>query len=390
MEPVAIAMKKRILVAHPILGASGGGNGVAAWALQALCRDYDVTLATLRPVDYQAVNRTFGTSLREGDFHLSVAPPGYQLLKKSLPTQGALLEICLTMRLARKLDAAEHFDILLGMHNEADFGRRGIHYVHYPWVFLPRPEHEMLWFHHIPGFLNGYRLLCQFIARSDNAGLRRNLSLANSRFVADRIREVHGVDSVVLHPPVAGGFPEVAWEQRVSGFVAVGRLHGCKRWDLAVAIIEAVRRRGHDVTLTLIGNRDDPGWFDTLSALAAERPWFHLRCDLSRAELAAELARHRYGIHTMEKEHFGMAPAEIQRAGCLVFAHNSGGPVEIVQDPRLLFEDVADAADKIVRVLNSPDDEADLRRLSALRREIFTEEHFCSSLRRIVKEFAAI
>ena len=33
------------------------------------------------------------------------------------------------------------------------------------------------------------------------------------------------------------------------------------------------------------------------------------------------MGRSRYGIQAMENEHFGMATAEMTRAGCLVFAH---------------------------------------------------------------------
>ena len=32
----------------------------------------------------------------------------------------------------------------------------------------------------------------------------------------------------------------------------------------------------------------------------------------------------------MENEHFGYGPAEMTRAGCLVFAHNSGGSTEVL------------------------------------------------------------
>jgi len=67
-----------------------------------------------------------------------------------------------------------------------------------------------------------------------------------------------------------------------------------------------------------------------LESLAAERPWVGLLHDLDRTEMAREVASHRFGIHTMENEHFGIAPAEFQRAGCIPFVHRSGGPVEIV------------------------------------------------------------
>jgi glycosyltransferase involved in cell wall biosynthesis len=380
--------KKRVLVAHPRVTAAGGSNGVAAWVLEALRESCDLSLATLQPVDYAAVNRSFGTSLRAGDFTLHVAPPHYQNFLRYFPTQGALLEACLTMRLAQNLDRRHHYDLLFGTQNEADFGRRGLHYVHHPWLYLPRPKDEIRWFHYIPGVLAAYRGFCGRIAGVTQEGLRRNLSLANSRFIAGRIRQVHGVDSEILYPPVPGVFPEIPWEQRVAGFVAVGRIHSCKRWDMAVAILDEVRRRGCELSLTLIGHRDYADPLRQLQALQAGRPWFRIPLDLSREELEAEVACHRYGIHAMLDEHFGMAPAQIQRAGCILFVHRSGGPVEIVGgDERLLFDTVDDDADKIVRAVTDPAVEADLRRHVAAQRERFSVEAFCTSLRDIVEHF---
>jgi hypothetical protein len=90
----------------------------------------------------------------------------------------------------------------------------------------------------------------------------------------------------------------------------------------------------------------------------------------------------------MENEHFGMAPAEIQRAGGILFVHNSGGPVEIVGgDQRLLFDTVEEAAGKIVRVLQNAEVEADLRRHVAAQRDRFSAEAFCVSLKDIVEHF---
>jgi glycosyltransferase involved in cell wall biosynthesis len=382
--------KKRILIAHPFLSAIGGGSTVAAWAVEALRDVYDISFATLRPPDCAAINRSFGTSLRDTDFTVHLPPPSYDLLLRTIPIPGALLEQCLTMRWAQNVDRREHFDILLGTQNEIDFGRRGIQYVHHPWVFLPRPYFEMRWYHHIPGMLPGYRAMCMRIARASNAGLRQNLSLVNSSFIADRMRQAHGVESAILYPPVPGGFPEVAWETRRQGFVALGRIHEHKRWDMAIAIIEEVRRRGHDVTFTLIGSRNSKRCYAQMVELSSTRPWFHMLNDLSREELVAEVAHHRYGIHTMEDEHFGIGPAEMQRAGCMVFVHNSGGTPEIVGgDSRLLFDNVQEGADKIERVFTDPVCEEDLRRHVAAQRGRFSAETFCASLREIVAGFHA-
>lgn len=380
---------KRVLVAHPRVTGSGGGNAVAAWVLQALRDRFDVSLATLQPLDYADLNRNWGTSLRRGDVRVHVAPPRYARLLRGLPTPGALLETCLTMRLARSLDERQRYDVLLGTQNEADFGRRGITYVHHPWVYLPRPGDEMRWYHRIPGALAAYRGICQRVSRGSNEGLRRNLSLANSSFIAGRIRAAHGIDATVVFPPVISEFPECSWADRADAVVALGRLNGSKRWEMAVAVVDELRRRGHDLALKLIGHEDDREYQGRLEALAASRPWFRILTNLSRDELEAEVVHHRYGIHTMENEHFGMAPAELLRAGCVLFAHNSGGPVEIVGgERRLLFEDMEDAADAIERVLTDPQEAAALRECLAARRALFTTEAFCDTICRIVEDFA--
>ena len=135
-------------------------------------------------------------------------------------------------------------------------------------------------------------------------------------------------------------------------------------------------------------SQDDPGCQRQLDRLAATRPWFRLRVNLTRDDLCRAVASHRYGIHTMENEHFGIGPAEMLGAGCLLFAHNSGGPIEIAGgDSRLLFDDVTDAANKIERVLTTPTLEGELRASLEARRALFTTANFCSSLCDIIHFF---
>jgi glycosyltransferase involved in cell wall biosynthesis len=378
-------MKKRVLIVHREVLVRGGAIAVCAWAIEALRDDYEVSLATLEGVDCAALNRHYGTSLREDDFHLLVAPPRYQRLRRWMPTKGALLDVYLIMRWAQTLDRRNHYDILLSTQNEMDFGRRGITYIHHP--AFPQTEGEKHWFHRIPGVLRGYQAFCEWLGRFTNEGLRRNLALANSNFIRGVIRQVHGIDARVLHPPVPGGFVDVPWSERRRGFVAVGRISPEKRWERAVEILDEVRRRGFDVTLTLIGHAEASDYRERLRALAAVRPWFRLAEGLTRQELVAEVPRHRYGIHTMVGEHFGIGPAEIQRAACVLFAQNSGGPIEIVDDPDRLFDTVGEAADKIERMLNHSEVEEEFRQRVAAQRERFSEAAFCQSLCEIVSQF---
>jgi len=378
---------RRVLIVHPSVAPSGGNNAVAAWALQALRDEFEVSLATLRPVDLDAVNRSFGTSLRPGDFETLVAPSHFQWLLRTLKNPGALLDCQLTVRLAQNLDRRQRFDVLLSTHNEVDFGRRGVQYVNLPGAYLPHSHDPKRWSHQVPGLHRAFRAFCYKLGRHSDAGPRRNLFIADSQNIARQITQVYGVGSIVLYPPVAGGFLNIPWEQRLPAFIAVGRIARPKRWHLAVKILDGLRARGHLLAFTVAGHREDPVYEQELQKLAETRPWFRLELDLSREQLIKEIATHRYGIHTMLDEHFGIAPAEILSAGCLPFVHNSGGPPEIVGHPQLMFDTVNDAVEKISCVLSDQDLENLLLKHAATQKMQFTSEVFCAGLRDIVRSF---
>jgi glycosyltransferase involved in cell wall biosynthesis len=163
-------------------------------------------------------------------------------------------------------------------------------------------------------------------------------------------------------------------------------MHATKRWDTAVEIADRVRSQGIDMSLTLISHRDEVEFGTRMEALAAARPWFRILYNLPRERMVQEVARHRYGLHTMENEHFGIAPAELQRAGCIMFVHRSGGPMEIVgRREELMFNDAAEGCERICRVARDSAAQDELRRFAAERAECFSEERFCSELRGYVR-----
>ena len=84
-----------------------------------------------------------------------------------------------------------------------------------------------------------------------------------------------------------------------------------------------------------------------------------------------------------------MAPAEMVRAGCLVWVPNDGGQVEIVADGRLTYDSVDEAISKIVETLRDPHEEATLRKHLAERQERFSPERFMREIRAAVEDAAA-
>jgi hypothetical protein len=112
------------------------------------------------------------------------------------------------------------------------------------------------------------------------------------------------------------------------------------------------------------------------------------RQEVTRDEIRRLMARHRYGIHGMREEHFGMAPAEMVRAGMIVWVPGGGGQVEIVGDePALLFDTEEEAGGKILDVLERGSEQGRLREHLQTRSALFGTNRFMDEVRSIVATF---
>jgi len=367
---VAVVLEKR--AGQP----AGGSHAVSAWIAEALKETYDVTIITSDPnLSLLALNTYFGTSLRSEEARIEfVSMPlllhytqRLWLLKKHL-----LLRHC-TRRV-------RNYDLVIYSSGEADFGVRGIQYIHFPTASSNGAS---------PGiFAEIYEGLCKGISGYSLEGVRANLTLTNSLWTAKEIRRVYGLEALVLHPPVADDYPSVLWESREDGFLCVGRIAQENRVDSVINILKRGRERGWDVHLHLIGESHDRRYWKSLSRLLRnERSWVSAEGSLSRRELVDFLVRHKYGLHGMLHEHFGIAVGEMVKAGCVVFVPDGGGQLEIVNDERLTYLDEAVAVDKICAVLRSKKLQSELRMHLARSSQAFSSAIFADGVRRIVQDF---
>jgi glycosyltransferase involved in cell wall biosynthesis len=381
----------RVLLVQPSLQPPGGGNGVAGWMLQALTREHRVTVLSWQPVDIDPINRFFGTTLQSSDFDTIVVPRTWRAIPEHLPVPGALIRSALLMRHARRVH--DGFDVIVGVHNEADYGRRGIQYVHYPAYLRPRPDVDLRWYHRFPPALNGYYQFADWLGDFSLERMKSNLTLTNSNWTAAQVRKCLGITATTLYPPVADPGPPVPWADRRPGFIALGRISPEKEYERSIRILARVRESAPDLTLTIVGTWDRHGrsYYEKLRAMAASLgSWIEFRRDVSRAEIRGLLASHRYGIHGMREEHFGMAPAEMVRAGMIVWVPDGGGQVEIVgSEAGLTFETEEQAADSITRVLGSVPEQHRLRDRLAARSDMFSTQRFVAEIQSIVRTFKA-
>lgn len=381
-------MRSRVLVIHPSLTGGGGADQVAAWTLQALAREYRVTLYTWRPVDVRAVDRFCETDLAHAEIEYLQVPATIRRALGVIPARLSLLETAWLLRYAKRLDRERHFDCVLSTFNEMDFGRVGLQYIHHPWSYLPRPDEDLAWYSRPPLALALYHELCRRIGAMTPAGMARNVSVANSSFIAARVGSVISEPCRVVFPPVPGRFAPLPWQDRCDEIVCLGRLAPEKRTLDVIDIVERVRAGGVDVHLKLVGIADVATYAGRVrDRLRSCADWATLEIAPPRERVLELLHRARYGIHAMRDEHFGIAVAEMLLAGCIVFAHDSGGPAEILGGAReVLFRDDDEAVDKIAALLRSQEARSRVSVALAERRAAFGVETFVAEMKRSVAE----
>ena len=380
---------RRVLLVQPSLQPPGGGNGVASWVLQALVAEHTVTVLSWQPVEVTPINRFFGTHLHRSDFDTIVVPRAWRLVPDLLPTPATLVKLSLLMRYTRKVGAG--FDVIFGVYNETDYGRRGIQYIHYPSFLRPRPAVDLRWYHQPRAVLTAYYALTDRIAGFSLERLRANLTLVNSNWTGEHVRSFLGGNPRTLYPPVANPGPGLPWSERAPHFLAVGRISPEKEYERVMRILVRVRANAPDLRLTIVGtsDRQTARYFKRLQSLARSLgDWIQFRQNISREELRGLMGSHRYGIHGMREEHFGMAPAEMARSGVIVWVPQGGGQMEIVgNEPSLMYDSEEDAAAKITSVLGDPARQERLRQGLEARAGLFSTDRFVREVREIVSAF---
>ena len=378
----------KVAIVHPQL-CSGGSEARVLWGIEALKRDFDVTLITGGVVDLDRLNAYYGTSLGPREFSIRTVrmPLGLHRSAKFAGLRGAFFQ-----RYVRRV--APEFDLMISAYNPCDFGLPGIQFIAdfgfvKEWRDQLHPSlktHKRWWYGDSP-LRRAYLGLCQRIAPVDPAAWKQNLTVANSDWSANLLRREFGIEARTIYPPVATEFPSVPWEKKENGFVCVGRVVPEKRMDSVVRILDKVRQAGHEVHLHILGGLDDSTLGVTLLRMAVQRGWIRLEGRTFGQRKIDLMAGHRFGINACENEAFGIAPAELVKAGAITFVPASGGQTEIVNHPALIYQDEDDAAQKICLILDSPALSGTVRQHLAGQAQKFSAQAFCAAFRDTVKEF---
>ena len=169
------------------------------------------------------------------------------------------------------------------------------------------------------------RLFRDFMRRYDLRSAESvDMFLANSRFVAERIKRIYGRDSTVVYPPVdAECFVRQREDERKEYYLFTGQLISYKRPELA---LRACLRMGRK--LVVIG---DGPMLKTLEKEAAGSPDIVFAGRAERPQLRRYYAEAR-ALLFPGIEDFGIVPLEAQCVGTPVIALGIGGALETVKN----------------------------------------------------------
>ncbi len=148
---------------------------------------------------------------------------------------------------------------------------------------------------------------------------RVDVFVANSHYVADRIRKTYRRPAHVIHPPVDVESFEFTPEKE-DYYIAASRMVPYKRIDL---IVEAFRKLP-DKQLLVIGDGPE---YKKIAALAGSN--VKLLGHVDNATLRQHL-RHAKAFLFAADEDFGIMPVEAQACGTPVIAYRRGGALETV------------------------------------------------------------
>ncbi len=347
------------------------------WLIEALKHDYDVTVATTGGWNLAELNAYYGTQVKEDEVKVRIAPVPWPARNLSVAAlRGACLQ-CFTRRIAGE------YDVRISAYNPTDWGLPAIHFIaDFSWHRELRERLDPP----TPGFI--YRdslvrkaylgLAAAYSSPSGRDLLHDDVVIANSRWTADLMRATLGVEcAAVIYPAVWPEIPSFPWDEKEHAFAMIGRIAPEKRVEEAIAILEAVRERGHAVRLHLCGQIKNDLYGRRIAQLCREHAdWIVAEGRVAGAKKTQILTHCRYGIQTRSAEPFGISVAEMVKAGAIVFAPNDGGQAEILGHPGLLFADVNEGVEKIDAVLTQSSLQSALRGHLSRCASLFTVKTF--------------
>ena len=351
---------------HPHCSSGGGGERVLWNSIQALQKRYSFILCviyTADPVDKKAevikgVKKTFNIDLpRTVEFiHLrSTGALNLKMWPLSTLLGQSIASMWVGMEAFSSFIPNVFFDTTGLAFNLILFKWLGqcktACYVHYPTIstdMLKVVEDQTQAFNNAAWISNSVimtklKLLYykMFSLLYSLVGNRSDVVMVNSSWTHGHIQAIWNPRrlSIVYPPCDTGAFmTPVSTPVKTNNqfrIVSVGQFRPEKNHEMQLTILQEllkmIERKNH-IKLVLIGSCRNEEDKKRLERLRNEARQLHIdrniewKTKIPFNELKKELQRAAAGLHVMSNEHFGIGIVECMAAGCVMVAHDSGGP----------------------------------------------------------------
>ena len=222
-------------------------------------------------------------------------------------------------------------------------------------------------------------------------GSKSLLVFVNSSWTRGHVEELWKINekTFLLYPPCnTEKYLNIPSGPRSKRIVSVSQFRPEKNHALQIRsfalFVDKTGRR--DVTLTLVGgvrnqeDRDRVGCLRERTKSMGIEDLVEFKISIPYEELFQILSDSLIGLHTMENEHFGISVVELQAAGVISVAHNSGGPKLDIVAPGTGFLAVTEEEYSVhmMEILEMDEEEREDMRVRARHhvRETFSDTSF--------------
>ncbi len=260
------------------------------------------------------------------------------------------------------------------------FGIKGKYHIAYCHTVLPYAwEDEYLkTLPYIPDiFLNISRVAAGFLRYFDKVSNKNvDLFIANSHFVAAKVKKFYNREAEVIYPPVdTEKFYYLEPEKNSEDYyLMAGRLVFYKRFDLGIEAFEKLGKK-----LKVVGD----GFAISKLKKNADLRFIEFLPFVSESELM-KLYCNAKALIFPQIEHFGLVAAEAQACGLPVIAFRNGGILEIMENGKTgLFFDKQNPS-SIIKAVKDFESLSFDRKYISERAKRFSKEQFKDKIKKVV------
>jgi len=350
-----------ILVVHPSLNARGGSERVCLTIIEGLReRGYNVTLGTFEKTNWKSVKEFFG----------EVTKPDIEFIHSRCFGASAYGELLNFHTLLSHLLSKKYETIIISCTS--------------PWFYCPIAEKTIVYM--IPpvnyryglrrAYLTPYILIQSMLLKR----VKNKIILTNSSFSSRVIKNVYGLNSKVIYPPVdIEKFPSSSNKEDLV--ISIGRFNPFKRYEILIRAFSKVNK-GKCIIIGSIYDNVALRYLRKLKRLIedlklSKRVKLVINCPVDT--LRQILSKAKLYVHCTFFEHFGISIVEAMACGCVPIVHRSGGPyTDIVRygEYGFIFRNSCELADLVNLLLKDNKLYKKFSQKAVRRSKVFDKENF--------------